>query len=113
MGQKHVTVDASNIVQEVFDEDNNNVPNGALPITDSEMGMFTDDYIFSDFEMVGGALSLRADANNNLKERKINNFSPEMFNAFTAVIVDELNSIRGGNPTTVADLKASMKAKLP
>ena len=113
MGAKFVTVDESNIVQEVYDDDNNNVPDGALPITDSEMATLGGEYIFSDFEMVGGALQLTANADENVKNRKIDTFSSEMFNTFMEVIVDELNSIRGGNPTTMADLKASMRAKLP
>jgi len=113
MGQKHVTIDSNNIVREVYDEDNNNVPDGALPITDSEMAMFNNDYIFSDFEMVNDKLQLITNAADNVKERKVNAFSPETFELFMEVIVDELNSIRGGNPTNVADLKASMKAKLP
>jgi len=112
MGQKYVTVD-NNIVQEVFNEDNNNVPDGALPITDIEMRMFNGVYVFSDFEMIGGKLQLTANADENVKDRKINTFSPEIFNLFMEVITEELNSIRSGNPRTVADIRASMKAKLP
>jgi len=113
MGQKYVTVDVSNIVQEVFDEDNNNVPNDALPITDIEMGMFGGDYIFSDFEIIDGLLELTTNADENVKDRKITAFTPETFNLFMEVITDELNAIRGGNPRTVADIRASMRAKLP
>jgi len=113
MGQKRVTTGSNNIVQEVFDDDNNNVPGDALPITDIEMGMFNGDYIFSDFEIIDGLLELTANADENVKDRKINTFSKETFDLFMEVMTDELNSIRGGNPRTVADIRASMKAKLP
>jgi len=115
MGQKYVIVDGNNIVQEVFDEDNNNVPNGALPITDSEMTMFGSRYTFSDFEVVGGSLQITADADDNVKTRIINGFDIKMLKAFAEIIMDELNILRdqhGLAPRTMAQLKTAMKNKL-
>jgi len=115
MGQKHVTVDNNSIVQEVYDEDNNNVPDGALPITDIEFNMFNSHYRFSDFEIIGGELQLTANANDNVKIRVIDSFTPIMFKAFAEIIMDELNILRandGLNPRTMQQLKTAMKNKL-
>ena len=53
MGKKFVTLDQNNIVQEVFDEVNKNVPLVAQEITDSEFKALIDtDRTFEDFEFV-------------------------------------------------------------
>lgn len=113
---KYVTVNG-NIVQEVFDDDNNNVPDDAVTITDEEFSMFNDPrYGFSDFEIVGGTLSLLTEADNNAKTRAIEKFnSPEILRAFAEIIVDELNTLRANDglpPRTMAQLKTAMKTKL-
>lgn len=117
MGQKHVTIDGENIIQEVYDEDNNNVPSGALPITDVEFAMFNSPYYnFSDFEIVSGSLALIAEADDNVKTRVIDRFdSPAMLKAFAEIIMDELNILRVANglsERTMAQLKTAMKNKL-
>jgi len=115
MGKKHVTVD-NNIVQEVYDEDNNNVPKGALPITDVEMSLISQRAVsFSDFEMINGVLNLRAEAADNMKTRVIEGFDIVMFKAFAEIIMDELNILRANDglpPRTMAQLKTAMKNKL-
>jgi len=115
MGQKHVTVD-NNIVQEVFDEDNGNVPDGALPITDIEFSMFNDPhYNFGDYGIAGSTLQLATNADDNKKTRIIESFTPEMFRAFAEIIMDELNILRAANglpDRTMAQLKTAMKNKL-
>ena len=116
MGQKHVTIDGNNIVQETYDDDNGNVPVDAVAITDSDFSMFNDpQYTFGDFEMIGGALSLRVDASDNVKERTVNKFSHEMVKAFAEIMLDEINILRseaGLNDRTMTQFKNAMKNKL-
>jgi len=116
MGQKHVTVDGNNIVQEVFDEDNNNVPVDALPITDSEMYLLSQREVsFADFRMIAGVLTIRPEAADNRKQRTVEGFNPEMMKAFSEIIMDELNILRAANglpDRTMAQLKTAMKNKL-
>ena len=116
MGQKYVTVDG-NIVQEAFDEDNNNVPVDAVTITDVEFAMFNNPrYNFGDFEIVNGSLALIAEADDNMKARIIDGFdSPKMLKAFAEIVMDELNILRAGaglDPRTMAQLKTARKNKL-
>ena len=117
MGKKFVTVDESNIIQEVFDEDNKNVPDGALSITDIEFSMFNDPiYSFADFRMTNGALLLRPEATDNIKDRIVDSFTPEMFDTFMEMLTDELNILRTANGLpnkTIAQRKIEMKNKLP
>ena len=116
MGKKFVTVDGNNIVQEAFDEDNTNVPNDALPITEQDMALISEPHLtFSDLKMVGGVLQLTDNAADNIKDRIIDSSSPEMIKAFAEIIMDELNALRSqhGLPDrTMAQLKTAMKNKL-
>ena len=118
MGNKFVTVDGSNLVEEAFDEDNDNVPAGALPITDIEF-----DFIrantgrpFSDFEIVAGSVQLVANIDDVVKTRKINTLvSNPAFRAFAELMIDELNILRTRETLpdrTMAQFKTAMKAKL-
>ena len=116
MGQKHVTVNNINIVQEIYDTDNGNVPNGALPITDAEMVLISQgDVAFSDFMMVAGALTARPEAANNRKQRTIEGFNPEMMKAFVGLLIDEINILRATQSLpdrTLAQFQTAMKNKL-
>jgi len=112
-----VTVNEGNIVQAPYDDINNNVPVGALPITDAEFKQLSlPDNQFDDFRIVGNTLQLRAEAVNNRKDRIVDAFqvAPEM-KAFIEYILDELNILRGEQalpPRTMVQLKNSMKTKL-
>jgi len=54
MGQKFITIDGNNVVLEPYDEDNNNVPAEALPITEDEFRRLS--IGFDMFQYVGGKL---------------------------------------------------------
>ena len=115
MGKKHVVIN-NGFVDGVFDEDNNNVPDGSFPITANEFLLIRGKkYSFSDFEMVGGALQVRTEAEDNRKSKVVDGFSIDMFKAFAELIMDELNTLRAEHslpPRTMAQLKTAMKNKL-
>ena len=115
MGQKFVTTDGNDIVQEVFDKDNKNVPAGASQITEAEFLLLhgVEDRVFSDFKMVGGSLEVLPEASDNVKIRKIEGLhkNPAM-KAFVELIIDELNILRtqhGLPDRTMAQFKTAMK----
>jgi len=116
MGKKYITVNASNIIQETFDDDNNNVPDDAIAISDADFSMFNDPhYNFGDYEIAGGTVQLATNADDNKKTRIIESFTPEMFKSFAEIIMDELNILRAANglsERTMAQLKTAMKNKL-
>ena len=117
MSQKFVTIDNNNIVQEVFDEANENVPDGAIKITDVELQALRNrDRMFSDFEIIGGVLQLVSGADDNRKTRLIDQLnSPLVIKAFMELMLDEINTLRaksGLPPRTMTQFKTAMKNKL-
>ncbi len=111
-----VTIGGSNLVREVFDSENNNVPGGATPITDAEFHSLSHDgYVFSDYRIIGGALQLTVGASQRLNDRTINNFGPQMVGAFLDLFVAEINILRGEHHLplrTVDELKDEMADSL-
>ena len=116
MGNKFVTIDQNNIVEEPYDEDNNNVPEGAVSITDVEFEVLRNRGCPADFEIVDGALQLIAEADDNQKARVIDTMNTgRAMKAFVELMIDELNILRNEHvlaDRTMAQFKTAMKAKL-
>lgn len=55
----YVTIDANSVVQEAFSDDNSNVPDGALPITDIEFKQLSQGFVL--FKHDGNSLAINAE----------------------------------------------------
>ena len=117
MDKKFVEIDDNGIVKEVYDEVNEKVPDDAIAITDAEfIAIHERGRSFGDFEILGGVLQLRASADDNRKERVIDNLkNPAAIKALIELLLDEINILRanaGMEPRTIAQFKTAMKGKL-
>jgi hypothetical protein len=96
MGTIFVTLDENKTILEPYDSDNNNVPDGAVQITEDEFKDLSNaNYVFSDFEIIANKVKLKANALDNRKTRDIEKIqSNSQMKYIIDILLMELNEIR-------------------
>lgn len=116
MGQKYVVTGVGNRVEEVFDEDNGNVPEGATPITEQEFNdLFIEERAFTDFTVSNGSLVLDPNHYDNRLDRVFDSYDKEVLRAALEVVRDEINNLRSYHSlpqVTLSQFRSAVKAKM-